>query len=520
MATQASNLSFIDNAQGQITISATTATTSTTTGALIVTGGVGIGGTVYVGSLRGDTTTSATTWGLFYNPVTKEITTATSGSGAVSISSTGTTSTFVISSTASSVSTNTGALQVVGGVGIGGNLNVGGVITATNFFAGSLRIDAGSTMTLLVVSGTATSTSTTTGAVIVTGGVGIGGSVNIGGSVTGGGIRTSSTSTAPANPTVGDIWYNTATDDIYRYTTDGTTSAWLDITGPSGATSSVTSSAQPVFSVNNTGSQVIATGSPVKVQFNVKLVDTNNNYDSTTNYRFTPTVAGYYQINAAVRDATGGANQIATFIYKNGSSYAQGVSLTSGQGASSNISQIVFCNGTTDYIEVYAQQNSGSNMTIGGDYQRNYFSGYYAGTGIGYISGTNTYNGVAQILSAAPLTAPVIKDSTGTEIGRLARAWVNFRGATAVIDSSFNVSSVTRASAGVYTVNFTNAFTDTLYAIAGTASTDGVTYNGFLNPGSYVSNKSTGSTALTTIAGTGAAGTAYDPYSVYVIIFR
>ena len=207
MATQASNLSFIENTQGQITISATTATTSTTTGALIVAGGVGIGGTVYVGSLRGDTTTSATTWGLFYNPVTKEITTATSGSGAGGISSTGTTSTFVISSTASSVSTTTGALQVVGGVGIGGSLFVGGVVTASNFFAGTLRIDAGSTMTNLVVTGTATSTSTTTGAVVITGGVGIGGDLYVGRNIS----RNSTTATtthpleiigAPAETTV------------------------------------------------------------------------------------------------------------------------------------------------------------------------------------------------------------------------------------------------------------------------------------------------------------------------------
>jgi hypothetical protein len=30
---------------------------------------------------------------------------------------------------------------------------------------------------------------------------------------------------------VGDIWYNTTTDDIYRWTTDGVSSYWLDITG-------------------------------------------------------------------------------------------------------------------------------------------------------------------------------------------------------------------------------------------------------------------------------------------------
>jgi hypothetical protein len=30
---------------------------------------------------------------------------------------------------------------------------------------------------------------------------------------------------------VGDIWYSTGEDRIYRYTSDGTTKAWLDITG-------------------------------------------------------------------------------------------------------------------------------------------------------------------------------------------------------------------------------------------------------------------------------------------------
>jgi len=88
------------------------------------------------------------------------------------------------------------------------------------------------TTTTFVISNTTPSTGTNSGALVVAGGVGIGGNVNIGGTVTGGGIRTTSTSTPPANPTVGDIWYNTLTDDIYRYTSDGVTSAWLDITGP------------------------------------------------------------------------------------------------------------------------------------------------------------------------------------------------------------------------------------------------------------------------------------------------
>jgi hypothetical protein len=51
------------------------------------------------------------------------------------------------------------------------------------------------------------------------------------GNVIGGGVRSTSSATPPTNPTVGDIWYYTGTDTIYRYTSDGTTSVWLDITG-------------------------------------------------------------------------------------------------------------------------------------------------------------------------------------------------------------------------------------------------------------------------------------------------
>ena len=46
-----------------------------------------------------------------------------------------------------------------------------------------------------------------------------------------------------------------------------------------------------------------------------------------------------------------------------------------------------------------------------------------------------------------------------------ALAWVNFVGSTGVVTSGYNVSSVTRASTGLYTVNFTTAQTDANYAV-------------------------------------------------------
>jgi hypothetical protein len=85
--------------------------------------------------------------------------------------------------------------------------------------------------------------------------VGIARDVVIGGNVTGGGIRTTSTSTAPINPTVGDIWYDTTTDGIYRFTSDGANSYWLDYTSSAVANiSGITVQNTNVYANNFNGS--------------------------------------------------------------------------------------------------------------------------------------------------------------------------------------------------------------------------------------------------------------------------
>ena len=90
---------------------------------------------------------------------------------------------------------------------------------------------------------------------IVTGGVGIGGNLNIGGIVTGGGIRTTTTSTAPVYPTVGDIWYKSTTDTMFRYTSDGANSYWLDITGPTISSTAIVLGDFVARTYNGNGSQ-------------------------------------------------------------------------------------------------------------------------------------------------------------------------------------------------------------------------------------------------------------------------
>lgn len=94
-------------------------------------------------------------------------------------------------------------------------------------------------------------------------------------------------------------------------------------------------------------------------------------------------------------------------------------------------------------------------------------------------------------------TPPQFNDGNGTQVGTLCRAWVNFNGTTGTINSSFNVSSVTRNGTGDYTLNFTNTLADTNYAVATTCfviADQGSAYQF----GYYVAAGGTSTTAPTT----------------------
>ena len=120
------------------------------------------------------------------------------------------------------------------------------------------------------------------------------------------------------------------------------------------------SAAAPAFAAYSNVSQSISAQTNTKVQFNLKTFDTNSNYDNTTNYRFTPTVAGYYQISACV--TPGNTNYTNALIYKNGSlAYTGSTSGSNYAGAAGNISVLIYFNGSTDYVECYiGLQNSGT----------------------------------------------------------------------------------------------------------------------------------------------------------------
>jgi hypothetical protein len=107
----------------------------------------------------------------------------------------------------------------------------------------------------------------------------------------------------------------------------------------------------PAFSAyKNSGNQSVTSNTFTKVTFDTEFFDTNSNFASST---FTPTVAGYYQINAGISSSgTASQTRVILMLYKNGSVlYAlQDLTITSYRYSGSSV---VYMNGSTDYLDVY-----------------------------------------------------------------------------------------------------------------------------------------------------------------------
>lgn len=115
---------------------------------------------------------------------------------------------------------------------------------------------------------------------------------------------------------------------------------------------------QPAFSAYRATTQSLSAGVWTKIQFNTEDFDTANCYDSSTNYRFTPTVAGYYQISAGWQN-NGNSSYNYCAIYKNGSAYKNNAS-NGANGSGCVLSVLIYFNGSTDYVEGYAFTDSGA----------------------------------------------------------------------------------------------------------------------------------------------------------------
>jgi hypothetical protein len=176
------------------------------------------------------------------------------------------------------------------------------------------------------------------------------------------------TATRPASPAVGQMGYNTTTGAFDAYTAAG----WVSIA--SSATAPVNG---PAFSAYQSTILTLATATFTKILFQTENFDTNNNFASS---RFTPTIAGYYQINATVSfSLTVNNSPCFTLLYKNGSSVLWGQSLSSTTAyPTASISTTIYMNGSTDYLEVYGYETSGGYVNIIAQNDYTNFSGFLA----------------------------------------------------------------------------------------------------------------------------------------------
>jgi hypothetical protein len=124
----------------------------------------------------------------------------------------------------------------------------------------------------------------------------------------------------------------------------------------------------PAFSVYNSVATSLTSGAFTKVALQTEEFDTANCFDSTTNYRFTPNVAGYYQISAAIQMEV--VKILVVSLAKNGSEYKRGLYTNPNTTLSGGVSALIYLNGSTDYVELwgYNGTSGATNTQVGQPY--------------------------------------------------------------------------------------------------------------------------------------------------------
>ena len=173
-------------------------------------------------------------------------------------------------------------------------------------------------------------------------------------------------------------------------TVSGTTNLTIGSTNSSTVTfenGAVTGHMYPAFEANLSANQSIADNTTVKVEFDREVFDTDNCYDNSTNYRFTPTKAGKYFVYSRLQldsQASSNFDQGFARIYKNGSLYTQ-TQMNMGNNQPENIMlnvhAVIDMNGSSDYLEIFGHldDTSGTPLVRGTTFVWSIFGAYSIG---------------------------------------------------------------------------------------------------------------------------------------------
>ena len=142
------------------------------------------------------------------------------------------------------------------------------------------------------------------------------------------------------------------------------------ITLKSGATLTNFPTNTPGFAVRLTSDQTVSSDTPTKIQLNSEAYDTDNAFDSTTNYRFTVPSgqAGKYYFYTQVYGSSDTGDDIqetSIFIYKNGTSQGfTGTFINDTMGYNVSVKSLTLDLSVGDYIEFYGKVTTSSGTPI------------------------------------------------------------------------------------------------------------------------------------------------------------
>jgi hypothetical protein len=192
-------------------------------------------------SITGNATAKTVTFGV----TGIQSTSISNGTSNVAIDAANANITMAVAGTANVVVVSTNLVDVTGNITASGNVTgsyffgngsqLSGIITSVsniNNGTSNVSIDSANANVTVGVNGTANI------AVFSPAGVEVTGNLTTTGNIVGGGVRSTTSSTPPSTPSVGDVWYNTNNNILYRYTYDGASYFWEDITGGSIAANS------------------------------------------------------------------------------------------------------------------------------------------------------------------------------------------------------------------------------------------------------------------------------------------
>ena len=147
---------------------------------------------------------------------------------------------------------------------------------------------------------------------------------------------------------------------------------------------SIPNTGASMFRAIMSGDQSASNNTNVKIAFDTEDYDLDSTYD-ISNYRWTPTTTGYYQVNLWIwrRGTAGRRYYLSTQLFKNGSQIRDNILAitfpSSNNEQVNSVSTVVYMNGTTDYLEAYHYHydyDATASMDIRYEGKRTMFEGY------------------------------------------------------------------------------------------------------------------------------------------------